>query len=192
MVASVMISWWMFTKGSWVASVLFNWWMFTKCLMVASVMLYWWIHVNKKTSSAAVTGCLPQGGAAGAYNSAQLTLELTSRNSVSCKSQSTKTRMNPAAERVHRLTQMCPAGECWWCGGWWKRWWAGGHHAIGDGCDWGGYSRGQASHFRGTPLNSVVSDEVKQDIWANKFVDLALLLQPHQDGSHHYDMVFGG
>ena len=33
-------------------------------------------------------------------------------------------------------------------------------------------------------------DKVKHDIWANKFINLALLLQPHQEESNHYDMVF--
>ena len=44
--------------------------------------------------------------------------------------------------------------------------------------------------FWGAHLDSVAPDKVKHDIWANKFVDLALLLQPLQGGSSHYDLVF--
>ena len=36
----------------------------------------------------------------------------------------------------------------------------------------------------GTPLDSVVPDKVKQDIWVIKFVDVALLLQPDHEGSN--------
>ena len=144
------------------------------------------------TSSAAVTGCLPQGGAAGADNSDPPTLELILqelrqlRKSVD-KHQDEIQLLKRSTDQPICVPQedVDDAGE------------ANGKDGeqevivtLGMDVTDVDVAEDRPVILGGTPLDSVVPDKVKLDIWANKFVDLALLLQPHQEGSNHYDMVF--
>ena len=150
------------------------------------------------SSSATMTGCLPQGDAAGADNSDQPTLALILqelrqlRKSVD-KNQgdiqqlkgSTNQPKDVTPERSTDQTSDVPRDE----------------HDNNEGEQEVIVSLGMDMTdvdvaadrpviLGGTPLDSVVPDKVKHDIWANKFIGLALLLQPHQEESTHYDMVF--
>ena len=144
------------------------------------------------TSSATVTGCLPQGGAAGTGNSDPPTLELILQ-----ELRQLRKSVDKHQDEIQLLKGSTDQPIC----------------VPQEDVDDEGEAKGKDGEqevivplgmdvtdvdvaedrpviLGGTPLDSMVPDKVKQDIWANQFVDRALLLQPHQEGSNHYDMVF--